>query len=73
MKKTFISRRSITMVDGKPHVEIYSEQELVMCKDCKYRDPENHHCDCGTHEWVYGKVIPVADDFFCAHGEPKRI
>jgi len=34
MKKDFIVRRSITTVEGKPHVETYSEQELVRCKDC---------------------------------------
>ena len=42
MKKDFIVRRSITMVEGKPHVETYSEQELVRCKDCQFHyDGEN--------------------------------
>ena len=45
---------------------------VVRCKECKKRDPENHTCDCGTHEWVKGKVIPVPDDFFCADGEKKE-
>ena len=37
MKRDFIVRRSITMIEGKPLVETYSEQELVRCKDCKHR------------------------------------
>lgn len=36
MKKDFIVRRSITIVEGKPHVETYSESELVRCKDCRF-------------------------------------
>ena len=65
MKKDFIVRRSITMVEGKPFVETYSEQELIRCKDCKHYDVgENSRLGtclengvCSTTEW------------FCADGK----
>ena len=44
---------------------------VVRCKDCKHRDPEDKRCDCGGHEWVKGKILPVKDDWFCADGERK--
>lgn len=55
MKKDFIVRRSITMVEGKPHVETYSEQELVRCKDCR----KNMMCEI---------TINKPKDWFCADG-----
>lgn len=64
MKKDFIVRRSITMVEGKPHVETYSEQELVRCKDCKKR--YTVHC---IQEEVGN--INNQDDWYCADGERK--
>ena len=45
--------------------------DLVLCKECKHRDPEDKRCDCGGHEWVKGKILPVDDDWFCADGERK--
>ena len=45
--------------------------ELVRCGECKHRDPEDKRCDCGGHEWVKGKILPVEDDWFCADGERK--
>ena len=41
--------------------------EVVRCKDCKHRDPEDHKCDCGQLERA-GCIFPVADDYFCAYG-----
>ena len=43
--------------------------EVVRCKDCVHRDPEDKRCDCGGHEWVIGKVLPVEDEWFCAEGK----
>jgi len=48
------------------------DAEIVRCKDCKHRDPEDHRCDCGGHEWVKGKIIPVNDDWFCADGKRRE-
>lgn len=44
------------------------EHELVMCRNCKHRDPEDHKCDCGHDiQWQ----LPRADDWFCADGERR--
>lgn len=43
-------------------------RSVVMCKDCRHRDPEDHKCDCGQLERA-GCVFPVDDDYFCAYGE----
>lgn len=44
--------------------------ELVRCKDCTHRDPEDHKCDSGQLERA-GCVFPVNDDYFCAYGVKK--
>lgn len=42
--------------------------EVVRCKDCKYRDPEDHKCDCGHDiKWQ----LPRGDKWFCADGKRK--
>lgn len=41
---------------------------VVLCRDCRHRDPEDHKCDCGQLERA-GCVFPVDDDYFCAYGE----
>lgn len=42
--------------------------ELIRCRDCKHRDPEDHKCDCGHDiQWQ----LPRQDDWFCADGERK--
>ena len=71
MKKDFIVRRSITMVEGKPLVETYSEQELVRCKDCKHgftlTDSAFVTCGCRFHDGQKHEA-----DWFCADGERKE-
>lgn len=42
------------------------EQEIIHCKDCIHRDPEDHKCD---HHWHAYSPLPVDDDFWCAYGE----
>lgn len=42
--------------------------ELVRCKDCRHRDPEDHKCDHG-HDILW--ELPRPDDWFCADGERK--
>lgn len=51
--------------------DIDTKQELILCKDCKYRDPEDKKCDCGMPE-RQGCIFPVADDYFCLYGEPRE-
>ena len=42
--------------------------EIVYCKNCKHRDPEDHKCDCGHDiQWQ----LPRADDWYCADGERR--
>lgn len=42
--------------------------EVVRCKDCKHRDPEDGKCDSGHGiQWQ----LPRQDDWFCADAEPK--
>ena len=43
-------------------------REVVYCKDCRHRDPEDKKCDCGQLERA-GCVFPVDDEYFCAYGE----
>lgn len=44
-------------------------RELIRCKDCKHRDPEDHKCDSGHGiRWN----LPRPDDWFCADGERKE-
>ena len=42
---------------------------VVRCRECKYCDPENHHCD---HHM--GTVAPLRrkPDDFCSYGEKRR-
>lgn len=51
--------RSIPAADVRP---------VVLCRDCRHRDPEDHKCDCGGTE-RQGCPFKVADDYFCAYGE----
>ena len=42
--------------------------ELIRCKYCKHRDPEDHKCDCGHDiQWQ----LPREDNWFCADGEKR--
>lgn len=45
--------------------------DVVRCKDCKHRDPEDHKCDSGALERA-GCIFPVQDDYFCAWGERRE-
>ena len=72
MKKDFIVRRSITMVEGKPFVETYSEQELVRCKDCAYLNRDQRFMNYGYCSYFkdefYAKVKPDKN-FYCGAGK----
>lgn len=45
--------------------------EVVRCKDCKHRDPEDHKCDSGALERA-GCIFPVQDEYFCSWGERRE-
>ncbi len=42
--------------------------EIIYCKNCIYRDPEDKKCECGALERA-GCIFPVADDYYCAYGK----
>ena len=41
--------------------------QIIRCKDCKHRDPEDKKCDCGC--WHFPFV--TKDDDFCSYAEAK--
>jgi hypothetical protein len=44
------------------------EPEIVRCKDCDHRDPEDKKCDCG-HAILW--QLPRQDDWYCADAERR--
>ena len=51
---------------NKPEKIPYKKPEIIYCKDCRYRDPEDKKCDHG-HGIVW--QLPRPDDWFCADGK----
>jgi len=43
--------------------------EVVRCRECAHRDPEDKKCDCG-HDILW--QLPRGDDWFCADGKRKK-
>lgn len=43
--------------------------DIVRCKDCKHRDPEDKKCECG-HDIIW--QLPRDDSWFCADGERRN-
>ena len=45
------------------------QPQIILCKDCKYRDPEDKMCDSGHGiRWQ----LPREDNWFCADGVKKE-
>lgn len=55
--------------DGK-NTWVSETHELVLCKDCKHRDPEDKKCDCGDMT-VQGLYFPRPDTWYCPNGERR--
>jgi len=53
----------IGLIDEEPTADVV---EVVRCKDCKHRDPEDKKCDAG-HDILW--QLPRDDEWFCADGE----
>lgn len=49
---------------------IKNKGELVRCKDCKHRDPEDKKCDHGDMIHIQHN-FPMPDDWFCPLGYAK--
>jgi hypothetical protein len=70
----------ITVKEAKKCLELVEEalekkraesnrSEIVRCKECKYRDPEDKMCDSGHGiRWQ----LPREDDWFCADGKKRE-
>lgn len=41
--------------------------QVVRCKDCIHRDPEDKKCDCSFQ--AKGGIFPMDDNDFCSYGE----
>lgn len=54
----------IGVIDEQPTIE----SEIIHCKDCKHRDPEDKKCDCG-HDILW--QLPRQDDWYCADAERR--
>ena len=68
LTKTAQNDEANTMVDqlgGNPG-NLGENPGIILCKDCRYRDPEDKKCDNG-HGIVW--QLPRPDDWFCADGK----
>lgn len=45
--------------------------QVVRCKDCIHRDPEDKKCDCSFQ--AKGGIFPMDDNDFCSYGEKVKI
>lgn len=64
-EKEFIVPVDDIGVDGA----YFGYTELIRCKDCKHRDPEDKKCDSGHFiQWN----LPRSDEWFCADAERKE-
>ncbi len=50
----------------KGYYDGINDSQIIRCKDCKHRDPEDKKCDCG-HGIIW--QLPRDDNWFCADGE----
>ena len=53
-------------IEDAPTVDV---AEVVRCRECKYCDPENHHCD---HHMGTAAPLRRKPDDFCSYGERKQ-
>lgn len=44
--------------------------QVVRCKDCIHRDPEDKKCDCSFQ--AKGGIFPMDDNDFCSYGERRK-
>ena len=44
--------------------------QVVRCKDCIHRDPEDKKCDCSFQ--ARGGIFPMDDNDFCSYGEGRK-
>lgn len=54
----------IHTIDNAPTADVV---EVVRCKDCKYRDPEDERCDHGAVNFLLRRT----EKDYCSYGERK--
>ncbi len=71
LKKDLLERSffPVIMKNALENAPAVDAVEVVQCKDCKYRDPENHHCDHVAGTMIY---FPRKPDDFCSYGERRN-
>ena len=57
----------VSFLESQPTADV---QEVVRCKDCLHRDPEDKKCDCSFQ--ARGGIFPMEDDDFCNYGERRK-
>lgn len=55
--------------EGEDLHDLRKVGDLVRCRECKHRDPEDKKCDCG-HDIVW--QLPRGDNWYCGDGERKE-
>ena len=58
----------LSFIGFKLSIEHKETPDIVRCKDCKHRDPEDGRCDSG-HDIRWN--LPRQDDWFCKDGERR--
>lgn len=70
MKEYIISADDVKSLEEEFSINLSFDKgdELIRCKDCKHRDPEDKKCDCGhSIRWQ----LPRSDEWFCADAERR--
>lgn len=63
-----LSEKRARVIDRHISAVPSAQPEIVRCKDCKHRDPEDKKCDCG-HAILW--QLPRQDDWYCADAERR--
>ncbi len=67
--KNLEPRKALKVLEAFAEYDGVDAVEVVRCKNCKYRDPEDHKCDCGHDiRWQ----LPREDNWFCADAERRK-
>ena len=68
LKRECSPRVMAYLVDELCEIPAADVRPVVLCRDCRHRDPEDRKCDSGEME-RQGCPFKVADNYFCAYGE----
>ena len=67
-----IARDIANIIENEKDMRVIAKNaqtDIILCKDCKHRDPEDKKCDSGHFiRWQ----LPRDDDWFCADAERRK-